>query len=292
MLMLNFARNCQQVSVIECVCNPDEKISLFRIQAYIMLYISISWQQLKEKRTSLVLRFHHVQVLKVYASKTLQALKNQRRLKINTGEKRPLWSESDESWSCDVDFHRSQTGSCCLKPQCLSEWKQSAFWRLAAACVDGGTYRPAGPKNHSFSLKRIWFWHKPSNVMSYEVKEWQQMPQISVFSTLELYNNQLMDFLGIELMSLVLQASLLEWLSTSFCYWLSWSNKKDECMCTLVSFALQSNWVQTQIIELLMSGIYDSERNRCTYRRESVWAHALGRAACRWVIKGDALMSL
>lgn len=28
------------------------------------------------------------------------------------------------------------------------------------------------------------------------------------------------------------------------------------------------------------------------YRRESVWAHALGRAACRWVIKGDALMSL
>lgn len=36
------------------------------------------------------------------------------------------------------------------------------------------------------------------------------MPQISVFSTLELYNNQLMDFLGIELMSLVLQASLLE----------------------------------------------------------------------------------
>ncbi len=81
-------------------------------------------------------------------------------------------------------------------------------------------------------------------------------------------------------------------------YWLSTSTDSAsdqirdalcECMWTLAWVALQSDWLHTQVMKPLRSGIY---RDVVAHRREGVWApHALGRAACRWAIEGVSLLS-
>ncbi len=75
---------------------------------------------------------------------------------------------------------------------------------------------------------------------------------------------------------------------TTWWWFYTWSDKR--CMWTLAWAALQSGWSHTQVMKRW--GQEYTGMPWLTVEKASGLQHALGRAACRWVIEGVSLRSL